>query len=373
MKKIVIAHGHTSIEVLHSMVPFILNSKDNSNYKFDFIDYRLKNIFKISGDLLILIRKYHDGKTSNNQIIQELKKLRNNFSKIVYFDDSAAASILFFCAIPYVDEYWKRSCLNDKDLYQKEFYGGHLFSDFYHRNYGIDDGNKYFTNPIMDDSVDINKLKISWNIGIGIYPLNQNLLFDNHYNFCRRAITAMTVLPNIGPIYKIISKLYDRLIKELEREINFKSKITKISSRFGFKSYRRSIGYQRELYLNFINGNEKFLKGIKSKKEYIKETYNIKGVLSPFGWGEICYRDFEAIIAGSYLIKPKIDHINTWPNIYDNNNFYLNWDMSNLDNLENIFDNLKKIENSVNENRENYKNCLINAAKRSIDMINNLI
>ena len=37
-KKILIAHGHTSIEIFHSIVPFVLASKNNENYKFKFLN-----------------------------------------------------------------------------------------------------------------------------------------------------------------------------------------------------------------------------------------------------------------------------------------------------------------------------------------------
>ena len=30
-------------------------------------------------------------------------------------------------------------------------------------------------------------------------------------------------------------------------------------------------------------------------------------MLSPFGWGEICYRDFEAALNGMLLIKPDMN------------------------------------------------------------------
>ena len=44
MKKIVIAHGHTSIEVMHSMTPIILAAKERDDWKWEFVDYRLSNI-----------------------------------------------------------------------------------------------------------------------------------------------------------------------------------------------------------------------------------------------------------------------------------------------------------------------------------------
>ena len=36
-------------------------------------------------------------------------------------------------------------------------------------------------------------------------------------------------------------------------------------------------------------------------------------VLSPWGWGETCYRDFGAMAAGAVLIKPDMGHVATWP------------------------------------------------------------
>ena len=41
-----------------------------------------------------------------------------------------------------------------------------------------------------------------------------------------------------------------------------------------------------------------------------------KCTLSPFGMGEICYRDFEIIQYGSVMIKPTMSNVITHPNIY---------------------------------------------------------
>jgi hypothetical protein len=56
-------------------------------------------------------------------------------------------------------------------------------------------------------------------------------------------------------------------------------------------------------------------------------------VFSPFGYGELCWRDIEAIIAGAVLIKPDMTHLETRPNLFENNVTYLpvNWDFSNLE------------------------------------------
>ena len=38
--------------------------------------------------------------------------------------------------------------------------------------------------------------------------------------------------------------------------------------------------------------------------------------LSPYGMGEICFRDFEIIQFGSVMIKPDMSLVNTYPNVY---------------------------------------------------------
>jgi hypothetical protein len=374
MKKIIVAHGHTSIEVFHSMVPIILSSKKKDDWKWEFIDYRFSNILRKQGDLLILIRKYQDLKTNALNIASELLELRKNFSKIIYFDDSAASSVVIFSAFPYVDQYWKRSCLSDTSLYEKKFYGGHLFSHYYHSEFGIDDGNQIFFNSVINNKIDLNKLKISWNIGIGIYPLNGNSILDKHYPLVRRIITGMSILPSIEPIYFLISHYIKKMKEELKKEICFNSKLRKFSSRFHSPNYRNSVSYQRNLLLKKIKENKNFLIGHKSKRDFTQEIYEVFGVLSPFGWGEICYRDFEAALGGSYLIKPDMSHISTWPNIYSKNMYYsLSWDFSDLDNLDYLFEKAKECEDSVNRARKEYLSSINESIARCIRMIEDVI
>ena len=110
MKKIVIAHGHTSIEVFHSLTPLILASEKTSDeWSWKFVDYRIFNIFKMQGDLLILVRRYHDGKRSDKEVEMELLALKKKFKRVIYFDDSAATSVILFNTFEFIDEYWKRS------------------------------------------------------------------------------------------------------------------------------------------------------------------------------------------------------------------------------------------------------------------------
>ncbi len=50
--------------------------------------------------------------------------------------------------------------------------------------------------------------------------------------------------------------------------------------------------------------------------------------ISPFGFGEYCFRDFETLAAGAVLAKPDVSHIRTFPDILEAGHSYisLSWD-----------------------------------------------
>jgi hypothetical protein len=67
-------------------------------------------------------------------------------------------------------------------------------------------------------------------------------------------------------------------------------------------------------------------------KRFWRELCDSRLCFSPFGFGEVCWRDFEAIAAGAVLIKPDMSHIETYPNIYKAYETYIpvRWDFSDL-------------------------------------------
>lgn len=66
--------------------------------------------------------------------------------------------------------------------------------------------------------------------------------------------------------------------------------------------------------------------------DYMAELMESKLCLSPFGYGEVCWRDFEAIACGAMLIKPDMSHLETSPNLFVPYETYvpINWDFSDL-------------------------------------------
>jgi hypothetical protein len=65
---------------------------------------------------------------------------------------------------------------------------------------------------------------------------------------------------------------------------------------------------------------------------FMNEMRNSKLCFSPFGFGEICWRDFEAAAAGAVFIKQSMDHLESFPDLYVANETYapVRWDMTDL-------------------------------------------
>ena len=373
MKKIVVAHGHSSIEILHSLTPLILSVYEKIEWKWKFIDYKISNLFNQEGDLLILVRKYHNINTLPEDISKDFMKLKKNFSKIIYFDDSASPSMIDFDILSNVDSYWKRSLFKNQNLYFQKMYGGRLFSDYYHKNFKVIDNQIYF-NKIANNKTNFDKIKIAWNIGIGVYPLKEIGIFNNFSPFVRRFISGVSILPSIKFLYKFTDYSWSKMKKNLLKPINIKKKILKVSARFSSNEYTNSIGFQRSLVLNKIKNNNLFLEGKIAKKKFVNETYKVFGTFSAFGWGEICYRDFEASLGGSLLIKPDMSHLLTWPNIYNDKMYCsIDWDLENLEKIQDFFDNPIKAEKAVNRSREEYYNCLNVVVSRCVKLIEEVI
>ena len=72
--------------------------------------------------------------------------------------------------------------------------------------------------------------------------------------------------------------------------------------------------------------------GFVKYREYLFEIMNSKMTFSPFGYGESCWRDFEAISLGSLLLKPDMSHLTSNPNLFIPNETYIpiKWDFSDF-------------------------------------------
>ena len=241
------------------------------------------------------------------EFIEEAKKYCN---KIVWLDDTDSTGVTHFELLPYIDLYLKKQLFKDKTLYTKTLYSDRLFTEFYHKEFGISDETSYQSKK-LDLSL-AHKVNLSWHIGLG------DMAGDILPRFVRFIRSKMA--PKYPKVLQIVhgKKSFDFMFK-------------------GTRKYpRNTVSFHREemgRLLDNMNQFKAILKGRVPIKEYKNQMCESKIVISPFGWGEIGVRDFEALIYGSVLMKPDMSHMETWPDIFIPHETYypINW---NFDNLE---------------------------------------
>ena len=71
------------------------------------------------------------------------------------------------------------------------------------------------------------------------------------------------------------------------------------------------------------------------KRAYLRELAQSRICFSPFGYGEVCWRDYEAVFSGGLLVKPDMSHMETNPDVFVANETYvpLRWDFDDLEDV----------------------------------------
>ena len=88
-------------------------------------------------------------------------------------------------------------------------------------------------------------------------------------------------------------------------------------------------------------------------EEYFDYLYHSKVCLSPFGMGEVCFRDFECFNVGTIMIKPDMSIVLSKPNVYIDKETYfaVNYDWSNLNEvIDEILSDFDRINREVTDN-----------------------
>ena len=159
------------------------------------------------------------------------------------------------------------------------------------------------------------KLLLAWNIGVRFFDLKPKNKYLEFLNFHFR------------------SSFRKRKLLVIKHNKNRKNNLI---CTFAKNIERNTVRFQREYFEQYLKKNFKLENSILFQKlplkKYYKELKLSKITLSLFGWGEICYREFESVINGCPFMMPNMSHIKTYPNIYKNNETYIpiNWDFSDF-------------------------------------------
>jgi len=264
---------------------------------------------------LLMVGWLRGSKSPSAEEINWLERLRNKYSVIAYLDCNDGAEIQRAAFMRYFDLWFVKQAFRDRRDYMIDYEGQRFYTPFYIDRYGVSDGNQAQSWSTVVPKADIGKIRVCWNILIGAYPL--------------RPVNAKcsAYMLNAG---------FPRLAGRVVRPPIFRKQpspaLPKCHARFDHRVYRPTVGYQRVLFQDAVRNSPEFLVGPVPRRQYNRELRTVQAVLSPFGWGEVCFRDAEAVLAGAVLIKPAMDHVDTWPNIYEPNETYVPvmWDASNV-------------------------------------------
>lgn len=342
MKKINFFYSDDQI-ILYSLFPIFKNKQNlkDLGYKVFFYKKICRQLFEC--DYLIvfsksLIRSLKNEKTIftvEGRIISFLKIAKKKVNKLIWFDSSDSTSVTHFEIMPYIDLYLKKQIFKNKKFYQQNFYGGRIFSDFYHKNFKIKDEVKFNQFYPLKKKYE-NKLNVAWNIGLG----NVFETFNKTNVFLRKFFPFL-----VKDVYKFDYYPFEnnRFLDLMFRgSVNYSRNTIKFHRELIYKMCNETVRKKKLVGVvgsNVINPipNNEILEKAKNKlsiKEYMYIMSKSKISVSPFGWGEIGARDFETIVSGSLLFKPQMNHMKTWPDFFVPFKTYipLKWDFSDLEN-----------------------------------------
>lgn len=231
------------------------------------------------------------------RIAASLDRLRRgNPQAIIAFLDSYAANDLRLgrAVEPYVDFYLKKSLFKDKTLYSRAFRGDTNLTEYY------------------SDLYDIAAEPVEWATPEALWP---KLRLSPNFLTARQFLTGF---PEAGPP------------GQTGRDLDMQTRLGRRGSPW-YSAMRDEAIARTEA----IAGITRSPTGRISYEAYMEEMRRARLCFSPFGYGELCWRDIEAFQTGAVLIKPDMSHLDSLPDLYEPEVTYLpvKWDFSDLEDV----------------------------------------
>jgi hypothetical protein len=242
-----------------------------------------------------------DYRTPAFEAIDKVARLRSKLppsAKLIYFDGDDDVCVQWTGLLELVDLYVKKSVFSNPEQYRKRFVGktnltdyvagvnGRSFADNIHPHSG----------PVPDSQ--LSKIVPGYSIAL------DDIIFDLYRNSSPASPAEKTV-----DVVCRASATPDNWIYPL----------------------RGTVG---EALMPLVKaGYNVLLPGQRVTPDvYYQEMRSSRICVSPFGYGELCWRDFEAVLCGCLLVKPDVSHLRTEPDIFIPGETYvpIRWDFSDL-------------------------------------------
>lgn len=233
--------------------------------------------------------------TEADRLGPALDRLRSRqpAARLVFLDSYAHNDLRLGKVLePHVEIYLKKSLFKDRREFLKPRRGDTNLTEFYGDLYG-------HAQTVTD-----------WDVPVGM--LDRLHLFPNFLTHTRfhSAFTKGRLPPRAG------------------RRID-------VHARLGVRGtpWYESMRQAAQKQLAAIPGLKLSPPGLVDVRTFLAELEDSRLCFSPFGYGEICWRDIEAFQTGAVLVKPDMSHLETLPDLYEAGATYLpvRWDFSDLE------------------------------------------
>jgi hypothetical protein len=215
----------------------------------------------------------------------------------VYFDGDDDLCIQWPALLAHVDLLVKKHVFKDRNAYARAFTGKNNLTDYVARQFGTSFSSDIIPTSGVVAAEHIDNIRIGWNIA---HDDRISRMFGSKRPPAPETKTHDVICRASVPRDNWMFPLRAAALRELEK-LGARRKVLAPTQRV-------------------------------SQRKYFREMRRSRICVSPFGYGEICWRDFEAVLSGCLLVKPDVSHIQTTPNIFIPGETYVpvRWDFSDL-------------------------------------------
>ncbi len=226
--------------------------------------------------------------------IVALLRDRNPKARLAFLDLCAPTDLRFASSIgSLVDLYVKKHVLRDRSAYDRPTLGDTNLTDWFGRHYGEDLPTTHFPMP---------------------EGFMGKLLVGPSF------VTAPYMLPRFRAVAR--APLGGRRAYDLHARLGG----------VGTKNWYEKMRSDALARVQALQGVKVTPQTFVNKRAYMRELGQSRICFSPFGYGEVCWRDYEAVFSGALLMKPDMSHLETAPDVFVPGETYvpLRWDSDDL-------------------------------------------
>ncbi|MFI5458436.1 MAG: glycosyltransferase [Isosphaerales bacterium] len=229
-------------------------------------------------------------------VFQFRERISGTGTSLVYFDGDDDVCVQWPEVLQSVDLYVKKGVFASDDNYLRPFIGKSNVTDYVWKVYGVPIGEIPRSGVL--EPADLGKLHLGWSTALD----------DKHAHLFKQAKPPSPSTKDMDILCR----------GSLPQDWSFSLRNPVIAKLEPLRARYRII-------LSLPTSRV-------PRRQYYEELHRSRICVSPFGYGEACGRDVEAIIYGCLLIKPDMGHLRTYPHIFVPGETYIpvRWDYADL-------------------------------------------